>query len=283
MPSLEDFVDGGGPPHPPPAGNPLNLNNQPSLFEGNSSRPPLASRSNFFEPDPDNAVTSYIGSDNNGQIGNGLFGSQAAVRERKAKTQQEVDDFLYEQPEDIPELELGDGLLQTLNTETEDLLDPNAPPTKKEEKDETLKNLMVEYDIENIMDTMDGTGKVPDTVYFFYGGESEQFVNALEFIGLSPTNREFGAFLLSNLVRQTMTQNRFSIHVEPGDLFYNNHNTGENFSSFLLSQQNDEAAFVPRKLFYRSNFESYIGTFLQTFSIEDQEKLIQNIKKYKNI
>ena len=36
---------------------------------------------------------------------------------------------------------------------------------------------MVEYDIENIRDTMNETGKVPDTAYFFYGGESEEFVN----------------------------------------------------------------------------------------------------------
>ena len=77
---------------------------------------------------------------------------------------------------------------------------------------------MVEYDIENIRDTMDKTGKVPDTVYFFYEGESEQFVNALEFISLSPTNIEFGAFLLSDLGRQTMTQNRLNIHIESGGL-----------------------------------------------------------------
>ena len=132
---------------------------------------------------------------------------------------------------------------------------------------------MVEYDIENIRDTMDKTGRVPDTVYFVYGGESEQFVNALEFISLSPTNREFGAFLLSNLGRQTMTQNRLSIHIESGDLFYNNHNTGENFYGFHLSQQDNEAAFVPRKLSYHNDFESYIGTFLQACSIKDQEKL----------
>ena len=112
MPSSEDFLDGGESPHLPPAGNPLNLNNQPTLFEGNSSRPALVSCSNFFEPDPDNAAASYIGSDNNRQIGNDLFGSQAAVRECKTKTQQEVDDFLYELPEDIPQLELVNGLLQ---------------------------------------------------------------------------------------------------------------------------------------------------------------------------
>ena len=43
-----------------------------------------------------------------------------------------------------------------------------------------------------------------------------------------------------------MPQNKLSIHVESGDVFYGNHNT--NFYSFLLSQQNDEAAFIPRKI-----------------------------------
>ena len=84
LPSLEGFVDVSGPPQPPHAGAPLNLNS-PSLFESN--RPSLAPRSNFSEPALDNAP-SYIGLDNNGQIGNDLFCSQAAVREDKTKTQQ---------------------------------------------------------------------------------------------------------------------------------------------------------------------------------------------------
>ena len=41
-------------------------------------------------------------------------------------------------------------------------------------------------------------------------------------------NREFGVFLISDLGRQVMTQNKLSIHVEKGDNFYENHNTGEN-------------------------------------------------------
>ena len=119
---------------------------------------------------------------------------------------------------------------------------------------------------------MNETAQVLESIYFFYGGESEQFVNALEFIGLSPINREFSAFLLSDLGRKTMTQNKLSIHVESGDIFYDNHNTGENFYNFLLSQQNDEAAYVPRKLSYKNSFEAYISSFLQSFSIDDQEK-----------
>ena len=69
-----------------------------------------------------------------------------------------------------------------------------------------------------------------------------------------------------------MTQNKLSIHVQSGDMFYDNHNTGENFYRFLLSQQNNEAAFVPKKISYRNTFEQYITTFLQAFSIDDQEK-----------
>ena len=107
---------------------------------------------------------------------------------------------------------------------------------------------------------------------FFYGGDSEQFVNALEFIGLSPIYREFSAFLLSDLGRKTMTQNKLSIFVESRNIFYDNYNTGENFYNFLLSQQNDEAAYVPKKLSYKNSFEAYIGSFLQSFSIDDQEK-----------
>ena len=119
---------------------------------------------------------------------------------------------------------------------------------------------------------MDETSKLPENIYFFYGGDSQQFVDALEFLGLSPINREFAAFLLSDLGRQTMTQKKLSIHVESGDIFYDNHNTDENFYSFLLSQQNDEAAYVPKKFSYNNTFEKYITSFSQNFSIDDQEK-----------
>ena len=145
-------------------------------------------------------------------------------------------------------------------------------PTKEEEEDTILQDIIDEYNIPDMKNTMDETGEVPENIYFFYGGESEGFVKALEFLGINPSNREFAAFLLSDLGRKTMTQNKLSIHVDSGDIFYNNHNTEENFYSFLLSQQNDEGAFVPQKFSYSNTFEKYITSFLQNFSIDDQEK-----------
>ena len=250
LPTIEDFLDGGPsllPPPPPTA--PINLGS--NLFELNNANIPSSSDSNFLENVPIQKAPPTIWKKG---IGNNLFGPQAAtaIRENiiKTKTQQEVDDFLYELPDTgMPELVLGDDLIQTLGTEAEDLFDDNAPPTKNEEEDKVLKGLMDQYNVEDIKDTMDKTGQVPESIYFFYDGKNENFVNALEFIGLSPINRVFAAFWLSDLGRQTMTQNKISIHVKSGDIFYNNHNTGENFYSFLLSQQNDEAAYVPKNNF----------------------------------
>ena len=39
-----------------------------------------------------------------------------------------------------------------------------------------------------------------------------------------------------------------------------------------MSQQNDEAAYVPKKFSYNISFEKYITNFLQVSSIDDQEK-----------
>ena len=96
-----------------------------------------------------------------------MLSSQApsAIRESKTKTQEEVDDFLYELPETMPDLELGDELVNTLGTEAQSLFDKDSL-TKKEEEDEVLKNLMEEYDIENIRDTMDETAQVPESFFF---------------------------------------------------------------------------------------------------------------------
>ena len=80
-----------------------------------------------------------------------------------------------------------------------------------------------------------------------------------------------------------MTQNKLSIHVESDDIFYGNHNTGENFYNFLLSQQNDEAAYVPKKLSYKNSFEAYIGPFFRVFLSMTKKSLIFLPLKIQNI
>ena len=48
----------------------------------------------------------------------------------------------------------------------------------------------------------------------------------------------------------------------------------------MLSQQNNEATYVPKKWSYSNSFEEYISKFLQQFSIDDQEKF--DLLSFKN-
>ena len=83
---------------------------------------------------------------------------------------------------------------------------------------------------------------------------------------------EFAAFSLSDSGRQVMTSNKLSIHVDSGEIFYENHNARENFYNFLIAQQNEEAAFIPKIFSCKNSFEGYICQFLLAFPIDDVEK-----------
>ena len=207
LPKIEDLIDNGPllfPPSPPTDGQEV--------------------ISNVFRPPPAGPVLNPFvvpKIDGDGPIGNNIFVSIGAMmgprsKEKNISDNNEVDDFLYELPDNFPSLELGDKLLDTLGNVGEEVLADT--PTKKDEEDRVLQDIIDEYNIPDMKNTMDETGEVPENIYFFYGGESEGFVNALEFLGISPENREFAAFLLSDLGRKTMTQNKLSIHVDSGDI-----------------------------------------------------------------
>lgn len=54
---------------------------------------------------------------------------------------------------------------------------------------------------------------------FFFGRDNDTFVQAVEFLSSSSKNREFMAFLLSDLGQNLMTNNSLSIHIKSGDIF----------------------------------------------------------------
>ena len=53
-----------------------------------------------------------------------------------------------------------------------------------------------------------------------------------------------------------MTNN--SIHIESGEIFYQNFDTGKNFYNFVLALQDDQTAPVPKRISYHRSFEMYI-------------------------
>ena len=144
---------------------------------------------------------------------------------KKNYTQITINDTLYELPEHTA-LELGDVLIENLGVAAEDLV--QIDNVTKEEEALILEKVKEEYGFDDIKESFNKR-KVPENIYFFNGSANENFSCSVEFLGPDSDNREFAAFLLSDLGRQVMTSNKLPIHVDSGDIFYENHNTGENF------------------------------------------------------
>ena len=82
----------------------------------------------------------------------------------------------------------------------------------------------------------------------------------------------FVDFLYFGRGQNVMTNNILSIHVESGNISYQNLNSSENFYSFPLPQQDETKSIVPKQVSYNYSFEKYIKSYLPSFSIDKAEK-----------
>ena len=107
---------------------------------------------------------------------------------------------------------------------------------------------------------------------FFFDGDNDNLLNACNLIGLNEDNNEFVSFLCSDMGQNILTNNSLSIHVERGNIFYDNFSTNENFYNFLLAQQDETKWFIPKRISYHRSFERYMKQFLPAFSLEESDK-----------
>ena len=169
LPKIEDLIDNGPslfPPPPPTDGQEVISN----VFRPPPPPPPPAG------PVLNPFVVPKI--DGDGPIGNNIFVSIGAMmgprsKEKNISDNNEVDDFLYELPDNFPSLGLGDKLLDTLGNVGEEVLADT--PTKKDEEDRVLQDIIDEYNIPDMKNTMDETGEVPENIYFFLWGRERRF------------------------------------------------------------------------------------------------------------
>ena len=167
-------------------------------------------------------------------------------------------------------LELGDSLLNSFGAEADDILEQKFV-NKIQQEDAVLKQINEDYNFDEIKDAFD-EGAVPHQLHFFYGGENSNFNQAIDFLSPSNEKREFFAFVLSDQGQNLRSNNSLSIHIESGDIFSQNSNTGEKFYNFILAQQDDQTAPVPKRISYHHSFEKYMQNFLPSFSIDYVEK-----------
>ena len=78
---------------------------------------------------------------------------------------------------DPPKLKLGDGLLNSLGVEADDILEQKLINRKQHA---VLEQIKEDYKFDEIKDAFD-EGAIPHQLDFFYGGENSNFNQATEF------------------------------------------------------------------------------------------------------
>ena len=120
-----------------------------------------------------------------------------------------------------------------------DVLDENYR-LQKENYQLVLEIFNREHGLDKLTDELDAgidSGDVPESLEFYFGGVSEIFFSAVRMLAPNPANSNFIDFLASDFGSRLMRENRLSIHIETGDLYYKDLNIGESIESFILSQQ----------------------------------------------
>ena len=129
-----------------------------------------------------------------------------------------------------------------------------------------------EYKFDKIKDAFD-EGKIPPQLEFLFGANNDNFLLTGNFLSLSENNNELASFLCSDLGKNIMTNNGLSIHIETGDILYNDFKTKQNFYNFLLDQQDELKQFIPKRNSYYHSFRKYTRSYFPSFSLEEIDKL----------
>ena len=137
-------------------------------------------------------------------------------------------------------------------------------------QDRTIKQIKEKYKFDEIKDAFDEGNPPSPQFEFSFGDDNDNFLLTCNFLSLSEDNNEFVFFLCSDRGQNILTNNSLSIHIETGDIFYNDFNTKENFYKFLLVQQDELKQFI--KINHYS-FAKYTRSYLPSFSLEEIHKL----------
>ena len=84
------------------------------------------------------------------------------------------------------------------------------------------------------------------------------FFEHVTFFSLNEDSNVFISFLCLDHGHNIMTNNSLSIHIESGNIFYQKFNKNENFYSFLLAQQDETKAIIPKRIANHYSFEKYV-------------------------
>lgn len=108
-------------------------------------------------------------------------------------------------------------------------------PDIDEVEEEKVKDKNNEMEIDQVTEILAriDNDTIPLELQFFNGCVNQTFENYAKTFGLSPSNLEFLEFLQSDECKEILLTNKLQIHIETGNIYYNNQDTNESIYDFF--------------------------------------------------
>ena len=94
----------------------------------------------------------------------------------------------------------------------------------------------------------------------------------MKLIGLSADSIEFLEFLQSDFGLEIFIENKLKIHIETGNIFFNNLDTSESIYGFFQQQEHQSKAKINFEFSFRDSYEDYFDWLAQGFKENEDQK-----------
>ena len=105
---------------------------------------------------------------------------------------------------------------------------------------------------------------------FFQGGENAKFSSFMNNFRLTEENQKFVEFLQSEYCRKIFETNNLKIHIETGNIYYQDRDTNESIFHFIQNQQNITKGVVQKDFKFSSNYKDYFQWILNQFDAHEK-------------
>ena len=129
-------------------------------------------------------------------------------------------------------IEVDNIIVLTLNKAPE-ILNETFLRDKELEKKKWIDKIKEKYNFDEILESLQKS-EIPDSIEFYFGGENEKFFIKCKLLNLSVENENFVDFLSNDYCSHIMRENKLLIHIESGNVYFDNFNTNESIYDFLL-------------------------------------------------
>ena len=139
-------------------------------------------------------------------------------------------------------------------------------------KEEKIKNEIALLNYNNIMKELNRS-QIPLKLDFFVGGEENMDLqNKIIQLSIDEDGLEFLSYLQSEYCDELMKRNKIKIHLESGNLFFNNKDSGESIYSFFLAKSKYTKILMPIEFEISDNYENYILEYIHSMKNRSDNK-----------